>query len=106
MIILDEKMALPPPPPYAFPEPVSPPPFPLQSRIAPTLATLPPHLLLRIVYETFSQTSSIERQRKTLYWLNLNLRRVCRAIYVGAYLLHRPSYRPSFIEDVGSLCTL
>ncbi|CAL1697705.1 unnamed protein product [Somion occarium] len=100
MIILDEKMALPPPPPYAFPEPVSPPPFPLQSRIAPTLATLPPHLLLRIVYETFSQTSSIERQRKTLYWLNLNLRRVCRAIYVACMHVLRSTFLPAYTAHI------
>lgn len=86
MIILDEKMTLPPPPPYVPSGPVSPPPFPSSSsRIPPSLPTVPPHILLKIVYETFTHTASIERQRKTLYWLNTNLRFVSRAIYVGEY---------------------
>ena len=83
MIILDEKMSLPPPPPYAPPEPVSPPPFPYQSRVAPTLPTLPPHILLHIVYATFGSGETIEKQRKVLYWLNTSLRAVCRTFYVG-----------------------
>lgn len=85
MIILDEKMALPPPPPYAPPEPVSPPPFPYQSKIVPTLATLPPNILLHVVYATFGDGETIERQRQTLYWLNTSLRAVCRTLYVGEY---------------------
>lgn len=84
MVILDEKvpMLLPPPPPYVEAGPVSPPPFPTQSRAPPTLVTLPPHILLRIVYETFTQ-GEVERQRKVLYWLTMNLRVVNRALYIG-----------------------
>ena len=85
MVILDEKaLMLPPPPPYVDAGPVSPPPFPVQNRPPLTLATLPPHLLLRIVYETFSQ-GRVERQRKVLYWLTMSLRRVNRAIYIGEH---------------------
>lgn len=83
MIILDEKMTLPPPPPYVPPAQLSPPPpFPCQAQ-KPTLTTVPPYILLRIVYETFSRHASIEKQRKTLYWLNVSLRLVNRATYVG-----------------------
>ena len=87
MVILDEKtLMLPPPPPYVDAGPVSPPPFPTQNRAPLTLATLPPHLLLRIVYETFTLHTSIEKQRKTLYWLGNSLRRVSRTIYIGELL--------------------
>ncbi|KAI0075160.1 hypothetical protein K474DRAFT_1646885 [Panus rudis PR-1116 ss-1] len=103
MIILDEKMPLPPPPPYFSDEPTSPPPFPQPTEREPlTLATLPPHLLLRIVYETFSQTSSIERQRKTLYWLNTSLRQVCRSIYVACMHVLRSTYLPAYSPQIRS----
>lgn len=85
MVILDEKtqtLMLPPPPPYLEAGPVSPPPFPTQHRPPPTLVTLPPHLLLRIVYETFAQ-GRVEKQRKVLYWLTMSLRLVNRALYIG-----------------------
>lgn len=93
MIILDEKM--PPPPPYTprpatLPTPntpTSPPPFALSHRDVPTLMTLGPHILLRIVYSTFGQTTNIEKQRKVLYWLTVGLRLVNRAFYVGESLL-------------------
>ncbi|KAI1795439.1 hypothetical protein LXA43DRAFT_992789 [Ganoderma leucocontextum] len=74
MVILDEKtqtLMLPPPPPYL--ELVLP---------ALTLVTLPPHILLRIVYETFAQ-GHVEKQRKVLYWLTMSLRLVNRALYMG-----------------------
>ena len=88
MIILEEKM--PAPPPYsprtgAAPSPY-PPPFPGHGHQRLTLDALPPHLLLRIVYSTFAITTSIERQRKMLYWLTMSLRLVNRAFYVGASL--------------------
>ncbi|TBU38485.1 hypothetical protein BD309DRAFT_971810 [Dichomitus squalens] len=83
MVILDEKaLMLPPPPPYVEAGPVSPPPFPTQHRPPLTLVTLPPHILLRVVYETFSQ-GRVEKQRKVLYWLTLSLRLVNRAMYIG-----------------------
>ena len=83
MVILDEKtLMLPPPPPYVDAGPVSPPPFPVSNRPPLTLATLPPQLLLRIVYETFAQ-GKVERQRKVLYWLTMSLRLVNRSVYIG-----------------------
>ena len=63
----------------------SPPPFPSSSRAVLRLGTLPPHLLLRVVYALFTVPTSIERQRKTLYWLTIVLRLVNRAFYIGAY---------------------
>lgn len=86
MVILDEKTVTmyPPPPPYALPDPVSPPPFPSHNRPPPTLVTLPPHLLLRIVYETFPP-GTLKNQRKVLYWLTMSLRLVNRALYVGEF---------------------
>jgi hypothetical protein len=94
MVIVDEKQFMfhsIPPPPY-IPSPQSPhypPPFPHhQHHHPPTLSALPAHLLLKIVYLTFPQTEGIEggrieRQRKTLYWLETGLRLVNRAFYVG-----------------------
>ncbi|KAJ8480816.1 hypothetical protein ONZ51_g6403 [Trametes cubensis] len=69
MVVLDEKSVsmLPPPP---------------TSRAPPTLVTLPPHLLLRIVYDTFSG-GPVKSQRKVLYWLTMSLRLVNRALYIG-----------------------
>ncbi|KAK7680802.1 hypothetical protein QCA50_016110 [Cerrena zonata] len=100
MIILDEKMALPPPPPYAPAEPVSPPPFPYQSRIVPTLATLPPNILLQIVYATFGGKGTIEKQRQILYWLNTSLRAVCRTIYVACMHVLRSTYIPAYTAQI------
>lgn len=91
MVIVDEKhfmpYAVPPPPPYLANGALHPPPFP-HYREVPTLAALPSHLLLKIVYMAFPQDSGpggdrIELQRKTLYWLSVRLRLVNRAIYVG-----------------------
>ena len=76
-----------PPPPYAAASPVAPPPFP-GGRSHQSLATLPPHLLLKIVYMTFPWTpgideSRLERQRKTLYWLSHHLRLANKSFYIG-----------------------
>ena len=85
MVVLDEKtLMLPPPPPYVEAGPLSPPPFPTQNRPPLTLSTLPPHLLLRIVYETFTE-GRVEKQRKVLYWLTMSLRRVNRSVYIGEH---------------------
>ncbi|KAL4248787.1 hypothetical protein ABKN59_008348 [Abortiporus biennis] len=84
MILLDEKMALPPPPPYSQPPP--------------TLVTVPPHILLKIVYETFTSTTSIEKQRKTLYWLNVSLRTVCRSLYIACMHVLRSTYLPAYAQ--------
>ncbi|KAF7789115.1 hypothetical protein EIP86_000050 [Pleurotus ostreatoroseus] len=112
MIILDEKM--PPPPPYVPPPgeefvttpPPFPPPFPY-AREPPRLDTLPPHLLLRIVYATFTDiagtgtsTVSVEKQRKTLYWLNMGLRLVNRALYVACMHVLRSTYLPAYASHI------
>ncbi|KAI0632710.1 hypothetical protein C8Q77DRAFT_1218210 [Trametes polyzona] len=85
----------PPPPPYVLPDPVSPPPFPSQSRPPPTLVTLPPHLLLRMVYETFPP-GQVQKQRKVLYWLTMSLRLVNRALYVACMHVLRSTYLPAY----------
>ncbi|KAI0826498.1 hypothetical protein BC628DRAFT_1319999 [Trametes gibbosa] len=85
----------PPPPPYVHSEPVSPPPFPSQTRPPPTLITLPPHLLLRIVYETFPP-GKVQNQRKVLYWFTMSLRLVNRALYVACMHVLRSTYLPAY----------
>jgi hypothetical protein len=75
-MIIDEKV-LSPPPPYT--KATSPPPAGWR-----TFSALPPHLLLQIVYATFSDAYDIEdakEQRKTLYWLAVGLRLVNRLFY-------------------------
>ncbi|KAI0776664.1 hypothetical protein BD413DRAFT_469108 [Trametes elegans] len=86
---------LPPAPPYAEVCPVSPPPFSMGDRPPPTLVTLPPHLLLRIVYETFSKGEVIH-QRKVLYWLTMSLRLVSRGLYVACMHILRSTYIPAY----------
>ncbi|TCD64860.1 hypothetical protein EIP91_003564 [Steccherinum ochraceum] len=101
MIILEEKMSLPPPPPYVLPAPVSPPPpFRQSEKSAPTLTNIPPYILLRIVYELFSRQASIEKQRQTLYWLNINLRRVSRGLYIACMHVLRSTYLPAYTSLV------
>jgi len=105
MIILDEKMpGLPPPPPYSpggnTAPPAFPPPFPYSSREAPTLGTLPPQLLLRIVYLAFPNASYMEKQRKTLYWLTISLRMVNRAFYVACMHVLRSTYLQAYASLV------
>ncbi|KAI9457868.1 hypothetical protein HD554DRAFT_2029917 [Boletus coccyginus] len=99
MVILDEKFMI-PPPPYTAPGSVSPPPFP-GGRSHQSLATLPSHLFLKIVYMTFPQTSGIdesrhERQRKTLYWLSHQLRLVNRSFYIACMHVLRSTYLPAY----------
>ncbi|EJF55907.1 hypothetical protein DICSQDRAFT_113697 [Dichomitus squalens LYAD-421 SS1] len=102
MVILDEKaLMLPPPPPYVEAGPVSPPPFPTQHRPPLTLVTLPPHILLRVVYETFSQ-GRVEKQRKVLYWLTLSLRLVNRAMYIACMHVLRSTYLPLYTSLIRS----
>ncbi|KAF9238474.1 hypothetical protein BU15DRAFT_62450 [Melanogaster broomeanus] len=102
MVIVDEKCMLSvPPPPYAAAASVAPPPFPGTWRRAACLAALPPHLLLKIVYMTFPQTpgideSRIERQRKTLYWLSLQLRLVNRSFYIACMHVLRSTYLSAY----------
>jgi len=77
-----------PPPPYIS-APSQLPPFP-HRRTIPSFTSVPPHLLLKIVYMTFPQSPAPgegrpERQRKTLYWLSVGLRLVNRAFYIGEF---------------------
>lgn len=92
MVILDEKCMI-APPPYAAVGSVAPPPFP-GNRSHQSLATLPPHLLLKIVYMTFPRApgkdeGQPERQRKTLYWLSHQLRLVDKSLYIGNRTTHQ-----------------
>ena len=93
MVIVNEKSMLPPPPPYlSRSSDAHPPPFPGSStRPKPSFSTLPPHILLVILYHTFPQTSfldegRVERQRRTLYWMSISLRLVGRSVYIGESL--------------------
>ncbi|KAJ7057119.1 hypothetical protein C8F01DRAFT_992598 [Mycena amicta] len=85
-MILDEK----PPPPYS------------NDRAAPpatgwrTAAALPPHLLLQIVYSTFSDASDVAEQRKTLYWISRGLRLVNRLLYTTSMNVLRSLYLPVY----------
>ncbi|KAJ7805743.1 hypothetical protein B0H14DRAFT_2462227 [Mycena olivaceomarginata] len=106
-MILDEKVILPPPP---YSKANSPPPGP-PGGVWRTLSALPPHLLLQIVYATFSDAYDIEdarEQRKTLYWLTVGLRLVNRVFYTSAlnerlrsvYLpLYDSLIRPPYTSD-------
>lgn len=95
MVIIDEKSMLPPPPPYASANPISPPPFPSQVPHDPaSLSNLPPHILLYIVHQTLPRTSGqydgegkVELQRKVLYWMTVSLRLVNRALYIGERII-------------------
>ncbi|KAI0084365.1 hypothetical protein BDY19DRAFT_972605 [Irpex rosettiformis] len=102
MIILEEKM--PPPPPYTPPPsasvPTFPPPFSSGSRQKTSFTSLPSHLLLRIVYATFAHTKGVEGQRKTLYWLTMNLRMVNRSLYFACMHILRSTYLPAYNQLV------
>ncbi|KAG5352546.1 hypothetical protein C0989_001763 [Termitomyces sp. Mn162] len=68
---------------------------------APTLSTLPPHILLHIIYLTFPQSSlpglhKFERQRKTLYWLSISLRLVDRTLYTACMHVLRSTHIPAY----------
>ncbi|KAF8208364.1 hypothetical protein K438DRAFT_1813875 [Mycena galopus ATCC 62051] len=91
-MILDEKVLSPPPPYTKAP---SPPPGSAWR----TLSALPPHLLLQIVYATFSEAYDIEdakEQRKTLYWLAVGLRLVNRVFYSTSMNVLRSIYLPLY----------
>ncbi|KAI0338623.1 hypothetical protein BDW22DRAFT_1337662 [Trametopsis cervina] len=97
---------MPPPPPYTPPPSAShltfPPPFSAGSRQHLTLTTLPPHLLLRIVYATFDKSSGLPAQRKTLYWLTMHLRIVNRSLYFACMHVLRSTYLPAYSQLVRS----
>jgi hypothetical protein len=102
-MIIDEKTIMQPPPPYMSSS-AGPPPF-NQRRTPITLSTLPPHLLLQIVYSAFPQTSLLdegrpERQRKTLYWLAISLRLVNSALYMACMHVLRSTYLPAYTSLV------
>ncbi|KAL4070145.1 hypothetical protein V8B97DRAFT_1886988 [Scleroderma yunnanense] len=101
MVIIDEKMALAAPPPPYVPGSSAPPPFPCGRRQSTSISTLPPNLLLQIIHMTFPQTAgfdegTLERQRKTLYWLTYHLRLVNRSFYVACMHVLRSSYLPAY----------
>ncbi|KAH6890833.1 hypothetical protein BKA70DRAFT_1201721 [Coprinopsis sp. MPI-PUGE-AT-0042] len=114
-MILDEKviMSLPPPPPYLANSPTltsPPPPFseatsPLSPGRALKFSSLPPHILLQIVYNTFPahfavETVLMERQRKTLLWLAKSLRLVNKAFYIACMHVLRSTYLPAYTSLV------
>ncbi|KAF8885640.1 hypothetical protein BD779DRAFT_665717 [Infundibulicybe gibba] len=106
-MIIDEKTMLAPPPPYlrspatpTTPVSLAPPPF-IRSYPRPTFNSLPPHILLQVVYLTFPQAprldeGRLERQRKTLYWLSTGLRLVNRAFYIACMNVLRSTYLPFY----------
>ncbi|KAK7440227.1 hypothetical protein VKT23_017169 [Stygiomarasmius scandens] len=69
----------------------------------PTFSTLPPHLLLEIVYSTFPQEdgkhegdTKVVRQRENLHWLETSLRLVCRKLYIACMHILRSTYLPTY----------
>ena len=118
-MILDDKviMSLPPPPPYlpGSPSPYTqqsptlnhpPPPF-SELQQAPQitrplkLSSLPPHILLQIVYNAFPthpslNTGLVERQRKILLWLTQSLRLVNKSFYIACMHVLRSTYLPAY----------
>ncbi|KAG6824394.1 hypothetical protein H0H92_007025 [Tricholoma furcatifolium] len=75
-----------------------PPPQPPEFHPIPTLPTLPPHILLQIIYLTLPHTSppDVEHQRKALYWISISLRLVNRALYTASMHVLRSLYIPAY----------
>lgn len=116
-MILDDKviMSLPPPPPY-LPNGVAvvagsptlgtpPPPFSESThcQLARPLkfSSLPSHILLQIVYNTFPTRPSLnsglgEMQRKILLWLAKSLRLVNKSFYIACMHVLRSTYLPAY----------
>ncbi|KAH0579601.1 hypothetical protein H2248_002452 [Termitomyces sp. 'cryptogamus'] len=95
-MILDTKAKAPPPPYFSSSD---------GARITPTLSTLPPHILLHIIYLTFPQSSlpdlpKLARQRKTLYWLSISLRLVDRTFYAACMHVLRSTHIPAYDQLV------
>ncbi|KAJ7031602.1 hypothetical protein C8F04DRAFT_694748 [Mycena alexandri] len=91
-MIIDEKV-LSPPPPYSKGNAST------TAAAWRTFSALPPHLLLQIVYATFSDAYEIEdakEQRKTLYWLAIGLRLVNRRFYTTSMNVLRSIYLPAY----------
>ncbi|KAF7292839.1 COesterase domain-containing protein [Mycena indigotica] len=91
-MILDEK----PPPPYSTNRAILTPPATGWR----TFSALPPHLLLQIVYSTFSDAVDIAEQRKTLYWLSRGLRLVNRLLYTTSMNVLRSLYLPLYDSHI------
>ncbi|KII90211.1 hypothetical protein PLICRDRAFT_107733 [Plicaturopsis crispa FD-325 SS-3] len=90
------------PPPYAASGNAQPPPFPgSHRRGAYSLAALPSHILLHIVYSFFPQTpdmvnGQMEHQRRVLYWMSVGLRLVNRSFYTVCMHVLRSTYLPAY----------
>jgi hypothetical protein len=108
MVLLDEKSSSMIPPPQYLRRSTNDnsflPPFPGSPRSGsgpPTLSNLPAHILLLVVYLTFPQTdyldeTRVERQRKTLFWLEYYLRLTNRALYIACMHVLRSTYLPAY----------
>ncbi|KAL1746856.1 hypothetical protein HDZ31DRAFT_72601 [Schizophyllum fasciatum] len=77
------------------------PPFPSGSHHKRRITDIPPHLLLDVVYATLPHTpyldeSTVERQRRVLYWISMNLRIVNRAFYIACMHVLRSVYLPAY----------
>jgi hypothetical protein len=95
MIIDDKSLLLPPPPYFARPT--------RRQGPAPTLSTLPSHILLHIVYSIFPQQDGLhpgdgklQLQRQTLHWIHSSLRFVNRALYIASMHILRSTYLPIY----------
>lgn len=116
-MILDDKviMSLPPPPPYLGNGAVvvagsptmgtPPPPFSEAMHGQPArplkFSSLPSHILLQIVYNTFPTRPSLnsglgEMQRKMLLWLAKSLRLVNKSFYIACMHVLRSTYLPAY----------
>ncbi|KAJ7628625.1 hypothetical protein FB45DRAFT_41482 [Roridomyces roridus] len=94
MILDDKVLVFSPPPPYTKASTETNPAWR-------TFSALPPHLLLQIVYATFSDANNYDgedprEQRKTLYWLTVGLRRVNRLFYTTSMSVLRSIYLPAY----------
>ncbi|KNZ75627.1 hypothetical protein J132_02569, partial [Termitomyces sp. J132] len=73
--------------------------------ITPKLSTLPPHILLHLIYLTFPQSSlpdlpKLVRQRQTFYWLSISLHIVDRTFYVACMHVLRSTHIPAYDQLV------
>ncbi|KAF9535283.1 hypothetical protein CPB83DRAFT_841511 [Crepidotus variabilis] len=106
MIIDDKIMMLPPPPPYLSQSTTNhtlPAPLPILSTSGkPTLASLPAHILLQIIYNTFPLSDSPQHdtipllQRRVLFWLSTSLRLTSRQLYTASMHVLRSTYLESY----------
>ncbi|KAH8830943.1 hypothetical protein DL96DRAFT_1594896, partial [Flagelloscypha sp. PMI_526] len=101
-MIIDEKVLLAFPPPPSYDEPPSFAAATTGKRDVPlSLSTIPPHLLLHIVFYTIPHglrpnKALLEEQRRALHWLNDSLRLVDRALYITCQHFLRSAYLPFY----------